>query len=302
MNTDDSGRVTYLDLIDSNLRGELPPELGNLAMLGTMYLGGNEFTGQLPPQWETLVNLRVLHISPRGGVGHHGYCYTSDLTGPIPAEWGNLVSLQELELQNNQLTGPLPPEFGNLSNLKEMNLSNNRLSGPLPVEFAKLTARLNLSENRLSGTGPEEIWNSEIHLDLTNNYFTGERPERLRAHRNKYGDWASTRGNYWGREVPGASLRLAEDGTEERARQALVALYHATGGENWKRKENWLTDAPLQEWAGVGMGRGGYDPFETCHGVYRLTLGDNNLTGELPREMGNLTTLRYLDLRDNNLT
>ena len=34
-------------------------------------------------------------------------------------------------------------------------------------------------------------------------------------------------------------------------RKALVALYHATGGESWHDSTNWLTDKPLSEWDGV---------------------------------------------------
>ena len=34
-------------------------------------------------------------------------------------------------------------------------------------------------------------------------------------------------------------------------REALVALYNATDGENWNEIANWLSDAPLDEWEGV---------------------------------------------------
>lgn len=53
VNTDDSGRVSFIDLSSNELSGELPPELGNLAKLGTLHLQGNQFRGQLPPSGET---------------------------------------------------------------------------------------------------------------------------------------------------------------------------------------------------------------------------------------------------------
>ena len=40
-------------------------------------------------------------------------------------------------------------------------------------------------------------------------------------------------------------------GSDETDREALVALYNATDGENWNRNANWLSDAPLWEWDGV---------------------------------------------------
>ena len=40
----------------------------------------------------------------------------------------------------------------------------------------------------------------------------------------------------------------AASGSAETDREALVALYNATDGENWDGSDNWLSDAPLGEW------------------------------------------------------
>ncbi len=37
----------------------------------------------------------------------------------------------------------------------------------------------------------------------------------------------------------------------ETDREVLVALYNATDGPNWVDNDNWLSDAPLDEWFGV---------------------------------------------------
>ena len=39
-------------------------------------------------------------------------------------------------------------------------------------------------------------------------------------------------------------------------RQALVALYNATDGENWANNENWLSEEPLDDWHGVTVSDG----------------------------------------------
>ncbi len=77
-------------------------------------------------------------------------------------------------------------------------------------------------------------------------------------------------------------------------RAALVALYNATDGPNWKNNANWASDRPLGRWYGVttdGNGR-----------VTRLDLHDNRLTGRIPAQIANLSNLGHLSLSFNQLT
>ena len=75
-------------------------------------------------------------------------------------------------------------------------------------------------------------------------------------------------------------------------RAALVALYNATGGANWRNKSGWLSDAPLGRWHGVTTDPGGR--------VTRLDLRDNDLTGvTIPAELGNLSNLQRLSITGN---
>ena len=112
-------------------------------------------------------------------------------------------------------------------------------------------------------------------------------------------------------------------------RAALVAFYNATDGPNWVNNENWLTDAPLQEWYGVrtnAVGRvvridlaGRYDnearqfAFHGLRGklpielaglteLRWLNLSFNSLTGPIAPELGNLAELSWVDLGNNDLT
>ena len=54
-------------------------------------------------------------------------------------------------------------------------------------------------------------------------------------------------------------------------RDALVALYRASNGDSWTRKQGWCTDAPLSEWHGVKVSEGR---------VVDLDLRRNNLQGK----------------------
>ncbi len=76
-------------------------------------------------------------------------------------------------------------------------------------------------------------------------------------------------------------------------RTALIELYVATDGPNWKEQTNWLSDAPLGEWYGVRTRPDGR--------VDRLVLDSNWLNGEIPVQIGDLTSLELLDLAHNQL-
>ena len=122
-----------------------------------------------------------------------------------------------------------------------------------------------------------------------------------------------------GRAEPStATVTLFDHDYAARDREALVALYHATGGRRWTSRANWLSDEPLSTWAGVrtnGDGRvsrllldrnglrgvlpatlGGLDALEW------LALDRNELRGPIPPELGRLANLKWLYLFDNRLT
>ena len=77
-------------------------------------------------------------------------------------------------------------------------------------------------------------------------------------------------------------------------RAVLVALHHSTGGANWSRNSNWLSDRPIGEWQGVTT--------NSNSRVIKLRLTANNLTGTLPAELGGLSNLTELSLSSNRLT
>ena len=126
----------------------------------------------------------------------------------------------------------------------------------------------------------------------------------------------------------GEASGTSEITVENPDRAALVALYEATDGPNWRNSENWLTEAPLGEWFGVETNREGrvvtlamsyWDPqteqsvgngvsgpippeLGNLANLERLYLHENDLTGPIPPELGNLANLERLILGDNDLT
>lgn len=75
-------------------------------------------------------------------------------------------------------------------------------------------------------------------------------------------------------------------------RDALIAFYNATNGDEWIDNTNWCSDRPISEWYGVRCESNGGN--EEVVGIY---MPDNNLSGYLPPEIGDLYSIvdLYLD-------
>ena len=94
--------------------------------------------------------------------------------------------------------------------------------------------------------------------------------------------------------IDAEETQITQTPTLDSDRAALIALYNATGGDNWKNNTGWLSDASLGEWYGVetrGDGR-----------VTRISLINNRLSGTIPPQLGMLTELEELELAENRLT
>ena len=73
----------------------------------------------------------------------------------------------------------------------------------------------------------------------------------------------------------------SEESAEDGDRDALIALFEATGGQDWVKNQNWLSGKPLSAWYGVTTDENGR--------VTRLSLRGNQLSGEIPAELGALS-------------
>lgn len=77
-------------------------------------------------------------------------------------------------------------------------------------------------------------------------------------------------------------------------RNALMAFYNGTDGDNWLNRLNWDVGNDLGTWHGVTTDGSG--------NVTSIALSYNNLVGTLPTEVGELTSLEFLDVWGNSLT
>lgn len=79
---------------------------------------------------------------------------------------------------------------------------------------------------------------------------------------------------------------------------ALVALYNSTNGDEWIDNTGWL-EAPVESWFGIDRTD---DVEDGMIVITRIDLRENNLTGELPADFGNMIYLERLNLSGNFIT
>ncbi len=101
-------------------------------------------------------------------------------------------------------------------------------------------------------------------------------------------------------------------------REALIAFYESTGGDDWDNNTNWRGEYGTEcSWQGVRCEGGSVTEIslETnsltgmlpaairfLTNLSSLALGNNQLSGPIPAELGQLTNLSFLDLTNNQLS
>ncbi|PRQ46079.1 putative protein kinase RLK-Pelle-LRR-XII-1 family [Rosa chinensis] len=105
------------------------------------------------------------------------------LRGTISPALSNLSSLTILDLSSNFFEGHIPRELGSLSRLTQLSLSSNLLEGNIAAElgFLHRLVYLDLGSNRLGGEIPMPLFcnhssNSLQYIDLSNNSLSGKIP------------------------------------------------------------------------------------------------------------------------------
>jgi Leucine-rich repeat (LRR) protein len=164
--------VEDLSITNSDLRGQIPSELGNLQSLTKLDLYWNNYlSGQVPSELGNLQSLTELDLS-----------YNA-LKGQIPSELGNLQSLTELDLSYNAFSGPIPEELYLMTNMERFSLQKNALSGSISPSIANMTTlkEFRVNHNKLQGEVPSELGslrNLKVAW-LHHNDLTGIMPDQI---------------------------------------------------------------------------------------------------------------------------
>lgn len=159
--TQDNSRVHTLRLPAVGLFGPIPSDtLGKLDALEVLSLRSNRLTIDLPPDVGSIPSLHSLYLQHNNLSGIIPTSLSSSLTfldlsyntfdGEIPLRVQNLTGLTAILLQNNSLSGPIPDL--QLPKLRHFNVSNNNLSGPIPPSLQKFPASSFLGNAFLCGS------------------------------------------------------------------------------------------------------------------------------------------------------
>ncbi|OMO68599.1 hypothetical protein COLO4_29563 [Corchorus olitorius] len=327
--------LVVLNLWGNNFTGSIPSQIGSISTLEALFLGGNRFSRVIPESLLNLKNLASLDLSRNSfggqiqeifgrftqlkslvlqGNSYTGGIYSSgihrlpnisnldlsynNLSGHLPVEFSQMPSLKFLILAYNQFTGPIPLEYGNLSVLQGLDLSFNRLSGSIPPSLGKLSSLLwlMLAYNSLTGEIPSEIGNcaSLLWINLAHNQLSGAIPREVtNIGRNATPTFESNRKGIQMMASPSNCLvtdRLLNVDKNSPFRSVTTT-------QNWKDCRS--------KWDRLLRGYGIYSVCLVGSSVrtYEISgyiqLSGNQLTGELPRDIGKMQNFRMVYLGSN---
>ncbi|XP_062081185.1 receptor-like protein Cf-9 homolog [Humulus lupulus] len=315
--------LVYLDLSNNQIEGSVPKWLWNVGKdslefldishnsltqidhipwknLGTINLRSNRLQGHLPiPPPKTM----LFSIS------------NNTLDGEISHLICNLSLLEVLDLSNNHLSGDIPPCLGN-SSLRVLDLHKNKLHGIIPSHFPKesILQVLNLNENQLEGSLPKSLFNCKElkFLDIGNNKINGSFPWWLESLPNlqalilRSNRFQGSIGNPKVRH-PFQNLRIMDlSGNEftghlpQKYFENFVGMMNATS--NYLSYMQTTSNVTYYEISLLTI-KGNYVELEKIQTMLIvIDFSRNNFTGEIPKLVGKLNSLKGLNFSHNKIS
>ncbi|KAL1194343.1 Receptor-like protein 15 [Cardamine amara subsp. amara] len=313
--------LQVLKMSYNNLSGEIFLESAKFTRVSYLFMDNNQFTGKIGQGLQSLKSLRMLDIS------------NNNLTGVIPSWIGELGELFALLLSNNSLEGEIHVSLFNTSNLQLLDLSENNLSGGIPSLVSYISPRvLLLQGNNLSGAIPKTLLVNFTALDLSNNRFSGNIPEFINSQSIRIL-------LLWGNNLTGGIphqlcglrninlLDLSKNRLNESIPSCLSNLsfglekedafdhsydfgFSSSGMFGVYFKSLVIQDQFFKEYVGGTQTK---IEFATKHRydaymggnlliLFGLGLSENELSGEIPIELGDLLEIQALNLSHNKLS
>lgn len=241
---------------------------------------------------------------------------TFGVTGYLPSSLADLTYLETADFRSNNLSGEVP-DLGNITTLELFDLTNNRFSvGDLATNFTSnstipdfryitqttLDSEIQFepglgSDYTLSVTPDSDVnadyqWYKERSFPVENIPVSGATSASFDIVNIQSDDLDRYICEITSTSIPGLTIRRLPINltgpVSQLEKDALIAFYNATDGDNWTDNTNWLSAEPVGTWS-----------FITTRGnkVIEINIfGDAALNGQLPTEIGDLTYLEMLSI------
>ncbi|OMO74261.1 hypothetical protein CCACVL1_16879 [Corchorus capsularis] len=329
---DDIIRLTNIEIIDfssNELSGMIPRDIGKLSNLKKLFLHVNNLTGFLPTSLMNCTNLTSLNLRVNrleGNLSTFNFSTllklrtidlgNNNLKGSLPSSLYSCNSLVAIRLASNQLEGQIVPDILQLESLSFLSLSINKLTnitGAIKILMGcKNLGTLIISKNFMGEEMPDDdsllsldgFQNVQI-LGLGGSNLTGRVPTWLAKLKNlKILDISQNQitGSIpsWLGSLPNLFyLDMSKNSISGEFPVGLTKLPTLMSSEINTQVNNSYMEFPVFTMPTNAS-------FQQYNKLYSLPpaiyLGNNNLSGEIPVEIGQLTLLHVLDLSFNDFS
>ncbi|MBT3385440.1 MAG: T9SS type A sorting domain-containing protein [Prolixibacteraceae bacterium] len=334
----DLNQLVLLALYNNNLSGEIPGNISNLSNLNSLKFFNNNFSGAIPLEIGNMANLTEINFLNNnfsgtiaeeiGNLLNLQYLFLdgNNLTGNIPASIGNLTNLISVSVSDNSLFGKIPESFDGSSQINSFNIQKNKFT------FRDITDVMGYSN--ISGfvyspqdtiVGVEKTVEARIGDTVTiriDNYAHAiDQSDQFQWYKNDIiinGETDSTivmlliglenTGSYHCRITNNIATQLTLTSQKTHLNviskgagipineyNTLVDIFNNMNGDNWTRNDNWLdtTYYTVNDWYGVWVADGR---------VSEIGFNNNNLIGEIPQSIEELTALKKFMSFKNNIS
>ncbi|XP_031111461.1 receptor-like protein Cf-9 homolog [Ipomoea triloba] len=271
--------IIVIDLQFNLLEGPLP--IPSSPSLRYYFASQNKLSGEVPFTVCNLSHVQILDLA------------TNNLSGAIPQCLGNSSEfLEVLDLHNNQFRGSIPSTFFTSNKLHTLNLRGNKLEGRIPQSLANCTnlVVLDLGENNLSSIFPE--WLLKLPklqvLSLRFNHFHGTITTSPTKHLSSQLKIIDLSHNEFTGNLPiwlFKSFTAMKNTDEAKKSPSYFGV-----------QRNYYKDSLVLEWKGNEL-----NFLKILTVLTTVDLSSNKFEGKIPDDVGQLISLRGLNLSHNML-
>lgn len=300
-------KLRHLRLSNNSLTSLIPASLGNLTELRSLELNNNKFIGPIPIELKNLTKTYIINVD-------------NNLIGEINLDAAPPFPKNAMAVSNRQI----PDELADLVEMDTLYLGGNKLQfNDIEAIFSwdnysDFQDFIYFPQDSIGISKTEEKFTGESITFSIDNYYPGPSDTH---------QWYKNGTLLTGKTNPTlelTNLQLSESGEYHckvsnpvasalilnsristlnvKAIQgagvpvsefnALNEFYNALDGDNWEENTNWLDtlNNTVADWLGITI---------TENSVTKIDLPANNLVGELPQAITNLTELTVLKLDTN---